>query len=41
MQAASVREKVKALKSLVPSRGKHVLVQDVLKKEFPKELQTI
>lgn len=41
MQGTSVREKVKALKSLVPARGKHVLVQDVLKKEFPKELQTI
>lgn len=41
MQGKGVRDKVKALKTLVPARGKHVLVQDVLKKEFPKELQSI
>ena len=39
MSGKTVSEKVAALKSMVPSRGKAVLVKDVLKKEFPVELR--
>jgi len=39
MQGKTLAEKVKALKSMVSSRGKRVLVKDVLKKEFPVQLR--
>lgn len=40
MSGQTVQEKVAALKSIVPARGKTVLVKDVAKKEFPVELRT-
>jgi len=40
MSGQTVQEKVAALKSMVPARGKTVLVKDIAKKEFPVELRT-
>jgi len=40
MRGKTVKEKVMALKTMVPARGKIVLVKDVIKKDFPVELRT-
>ena len=39
MSGQTAREKVAALKSMVPARGKTVLVKDIAKREFPVELR--
>ena len=39
MSGFTVQEKVAALKTIAPARGKTVLVKDILKKKFPVELR--
>lgn len=39
MRGKTVQEKVTALKTMAPARGKTVLVKTILKKEFPVELR--
>lgn len=40
MRGKTVQEKVTALKTMAPARGKTVLVKTILKKEFPVELRS-